>query len=198
MARDRLYPPSVTPGIPTLGERPTNWGKTTFGDVLEIVQRPAEIRANSQYQLVTAKRSRGGIVPREVLRGRKILTKSQFFIHEGDFLISKRQIIHGACGVVPAALHGAIVSGEYAVLRPREALLLQYLSYFSHTVYFQQTCFQASVGVDVEKMIFDVDTWLNYELYLPTVSEQAEIVKRLNVWDAAIAITERTAGTVVS
>ncbi len=71
------------------------------------------MRDAETYQLVTAKRSRGGIVARETLRGDQIKTKTQFYVEAGDFLISNRQVSHGACGVVPQSLHGAVVSNEY-------------------------------------------------------------------------------------
>ncbi len=99
MARNTLYPPSVKPGIPRLGVKPKGWVEVSFGDVLQVIQRPAEIEDNLEYQLVTAKRNRGGIVPRETLTGENILTKIQYFVAKDDFLISKRQIVHGACGV---------------------------------------------------------------------------------------------------
>ena len=191
MARNTLYPPSVKPGIPRLGEKPDGWIETTFGEVLRVVQRPAKIDDDIEYQLVTAKRGRGGIVAREVLPGRKILTKIQYYVEKDDFLISKRQIVHGACGVVPESLNGALVSGEYSVLRVQDGLLLKYLDYFSHTDYFQMACFQASVGVDVEKMIFDLKDWLKFKIYLPVLREQEKIVDILNSWDKAIALTNQ-------
>ena len=80
MARNALYPPSVKPGIPKLGNKPKGWIETTFGDVLQVVQRPAQIEDDVEYQLVTAKRGRGGIVPRQILTGKKILTKIQYFL----------------------------------------------------------------------------------------------------------------------
>ncbi|MDD8098422.1 hypothetical protein LAW14_03815, partial [Escherichia coli] len=54
------------------------------------------IQDNQEYDLVTVKRSRGGVIRREHLKGKDISVKSQFYIKEGDFLISKRQIVHGA------------------------------------------------------------------------------------------------------
>ncbi len=191
MARNTLYPPSVKPGIPKLGSRPKGWFETTFGNVLQVVQRPANVEDNTEYQLVTAKRGRGGIAPREILTGKEILTKIQYYIAKDDFLISKRQIIHGACGIVPAFLDGALVSGEYSVLRVKDGLLLKYLDYFSHSDYFQMTCFQSSVGVDVEKMIFDLKFWLQFKVYLPTLPEQQKIIKILGTWDEAITKTEK-------
>lgn len=191
MARKSIYPPSVTPGIPRLGQKPEGWTETTFGDVLQVVERRAEVHDDDIYQLVTAKRNRGGIVPRSKLLGRNILTKTQHLIRQGDFLISKRQIIHGACGVVPQELDGALVSNEYATLRVKDGLLLAFLRYFCHSVYFQQTCFQCSIGVDVEKMIFDMREWLEYRVFLPSLPEQQRISDLLGTWGRAISLTEQ-------
>lgn len=189
MARSAIYPPSVQPGKPRLIFPPKGWCTVTFSDLFEVVERPAILDDTKEYQLITAKRSRGGIVPRERLRGRDILTKTQFYVFEGDFLISNRQIIHGGCGIVPPALDGAIVSNEYTVLRPRPILRPDFLSYLPHSIYFQQTCFHASVGVDVEKMVFDVDQWLTFKIHLPSVSEQESIAELLLGVDDAIQAT---------
>jgi type I restriction enzyme S subunit len=191
MARNNIYPPSITPGIPKLGPKPTGWIETTFGKVLRPIQRKVKLVDDQDYQLVIAKRNRGGIVPRSILKGREIKTKTQFYIRMNDFLVAKRQIIHGACGVVPNELDGAIVSNEYSVLNVREGLLLDYLKYYCNTIHFQQTCFQSSIGVDVEKMIFRVDEWFRWPIYLPHLSEQRKIAEILSAWDEAIACIKR-------
>lgn len=180
MARSRQYPPSVDPGLPVEPSLPSGWHRTTFGEALQVVERPVVLGDGAEYQLVIAKRSRRGIVPRERLRGHAILTKTQFEVLAGDFLISRRQIIHGACGVVPASLEGAIVSNEDATLRPRDGLLTEYLQYLTHTSYFQRTCFHSSVGVDVEKMVFKLDDWMRFPVHLPLVSEQRRIASILS------------------
>lgn len=191
MARRSIYPPSVTPGIPKLGILLDGWIETTFGNVLKSVSRKAPLVDDIQYQLVTAKRNRGGIVPRSKLLGKEIKTKTQFFVNANDFLISKRQIVHGACGVVPSDLDGAIVSNEYAVLQVKDGLLLSYLNYYCHSIHFQQTCFQASVGVDIEKMIFNLRSWMSFKIHLPPIEEQHKIAEILGAWDEAITLTER-------
>ncbi len=191
MVRKSIYPPSVKPGIPRLGQKPEGWVETTFGQVLENVERPARLLDDVLYQLVIAKRSRGGIVARDKLYGKDISTKTQFYIAADDFLISKRQIIHGACGIVPGDLDGAVVSNEYCTLRPKPCLDLTFLGYCCHTDYFQQTCFHASVGVDVEKMIFRLADWFKYPVYIPPLPEQRKIGVILSTWDEAITLTER-------
>ena len=107
------YPPSIQAGIPRLGVTPKGWTRFSLGDLLRRVERPAKLIDTERYQLVTAKRNRGGIVARETLRGDQIRTKTQFYVETGDFLISNRQISHGACGIVPAGLNRAVVSNEY-------------------------------------------------------------------------------------
>ncbi|HCO6134978.1 TPA: restriction endonuclease subunit S [Escherichia coli] len=191
MARDSLYPVSVKAGKPILGMLPTGWQKLSLDKCLNIEARKAYIQDNQEYDLVTVKRSRGGVIRREHLKGKDISVKSQFYIKEGDFLISKRQIVHGACGLVPKALSGSIVSNEYCVLTGKSGFYLPYMEFLSESLYFQQTCFHSSIGVHIEKMIFKLDSWFKWPFNIPPLSEQKRIVKILSTWDEAISVTEK-------
>ncbi|EFE4175347.1 restriction endonuclease subunit S [Escherichia coli] len=191
MARDSLYPVSVKAGKPILGMLPTGWQKLSLEKCLNIEARKAYIQDNQEYDLVTVKRSRGGVIRREHLKGKDISVKSQFYIKEGDFLISKRQIVHGACGLVPKELSGSIVSNEYCVLTGKSGFYLPYMEFLSESLYFQQTCFHSSIGVHIEKMIFKLDSWFKWPFNIPPRSEQKRIVKILSTWDEAISVTEK-------
>ena len=180
------FPKTVEPGVPRLGAKPTGWVRAPLRKYLHEERRPVELRDDESYQLVTAKRARGGVVARETLCGRDISVKTQFRLRAGDFLISKRQIVHGACGLVPPELDGAIVSNEYAVLRGSPEIDLRFLNYLAHSTYFQQTCFHSSIGVHVEKMIFKLDRWLDWNFYFPPLNEQFRIAEVLSTWDRAL------------
>lgn len=183
------YPPSVNPGIPKLKVTPEGWRRVALGVHLYEVKRPAKLTADQEYTLVTVKRSRGGVIKREKLRGAEIKTPTQFFVKDNDFLISRRQIVHGACGLVPVELDGAIVSNEYAVLDTDGEIDLGFLRYLSETHYFQQTCFHSSIGVHVEKMVFKLNRWLKWQFNIPPLTEQHKITEVLGLWDSAIKTT---------
>lgn len=180
--RDRVgsHPPSVQAGIPRLSPMPRDWQRFKLREVLSEVSRPLNLMPQNRYTLLTVKRSRGGVVSRGTLRGKEIKTASQSMVNSGDFLVSKRQIVHGACGIVPSSLDGAVVSNEYAVLKSDGRLDLGFLRYLSESIYFQQTCFHSSIGVHVEKMIFNTDRWLNFEFNIPPIEEQRRVVRVLD------------------
>lgn len=191
MARINGYPESVQPGLPKLSKLPDGWEQAPLEKYLKEVRRPAKLVDDDRYRLVTVKRARGGVIEREYLRGKDIKVKSQFRILAGDFLISKRQIVHGACGLVPQELEGTIVSSEYAVLRSSDTFLLPFLGYLAESIYFQQTCFHSSIGVHIEKMLFKLDHWLKWKFNIPPLCEQRRIVDLLSTWDQAIDICDK-------
>lgn len=186
--RHRTFPKSVQPGIPKLGELKPGWKRVEIGDLFKVVTRPCQLVDTETYSLVTVKRARGGIEARGDLLGSEIAVKSQFFIQEDDFLISKRQIVHGACAVVPASFSGSIVSNEYAVLRCKSALDLGFLRQLIHSNYFQETCFHSSLGVHVEKMIFSTPEWFSWKIDIPEIDEQKRIAGFLGAVDRRVPV----------
>jgi len=191
MSSDSKYPPSVKVGKPELGSTPDGWESASLNNFLDLIPRKIKLLDEAEYDLLTVRRSRGGVVRRERLLGRDIKVKSQFEVKTGDFVISKRQIVHGACGLVPPELDGSIVSNEYSVFHAKPNFDLEFLHYLSETLYFQQTCFHSSIGVHIEKMIFKLEEWFKWNFNIPPLPEQRKIAKILSTWDKAISTTER-------
>ena len=155
--------------------------------MLDESARPIEMDDEQEYSLVTVKRRYGGVVSRERLKGRSIKVKSQFIVKTKDFLISQRQIVHNACGLVPADLNGSIVSNEYSVLGPRPECDIEFFNYFSQQPAVSASFLQSSVGIVIEKMLFKLDSWLRLEFPFPPIAEQRRIADCLSSLDARIA-----------
>ena len=102
------------------GIYPGDWTSKKMGQWLQLMERPISLEDEEKYELVTVRRGFGGIDSRGTYLGKNVLVKNYFCLCTGDFVISKRQIVHGACGVVPAELDGAVVSNEYNVFIPQE------------------------------------------------------------------------------
>ena len=187
----RSYPKSVQAGIPRLTPTPEGWSVLRMENLLNPVRRRVRVEPHEEYQLVTARRSRGGIVERERKLGQDILTETQFHACTDDFLISRRQIAHGACGIVPEWLNGSLVSNEYATLRPTNRLDAGFLRHLPNSIYFQQTCFHSSIGVHVEKLVFSLEDWLRWQFNVPPIPEQRRVTAVLDAWDDVITLSER-------
>jgi len=167
------------------------WKKVSLSNVFEEVIRPAKLEDNQIYTLVTVKRRREGIEKRSDLYGKQVLTKSQFYIKANDFLISKRQIVHGACGVVPTGLDNSVVSNEYLVLRTRVGFDVNFMRYYSYMPVFQRDCYLASIGVHIEKMLFKPEWWFKTQHYLPPMAQQQRIASVLSTIDKEISVLNK-------
>ncbi|MCS4476934.1 hypothetical protein JQ032_19140 [Clostridium botulinum] len=112
-----------------LGYAPCDWKKYEIGQCLQLKIRAVNMQDNEIYQLLTVRRDYNGVESRGQYRGKEILVKTQFKVKENDFIISKRQISFGACGLVPKHLDNAIVSNEYNVFIPQRGIDIFFFNY---------------------------------------------------------------------
>lgn len=162
------------------------WKERPISDLLIEVNRPMDMVDTEDYSLVTVKRRYGGIVTRDILKGFSIKVKSQFYIQENDFLISKRQIVHNACGVVPKEFAGSIVSNEYSVLKATQDCDIAFFNYFSQQPIVSRSFLNCSIGIHIEKMLFRLNDWFKQEFLFPAIKEQQKIADCLSSLDKLI------------
>jgi len=167
------------------------WADEKIGDVLAEKRRPIVLDDDQRYELITVKRRNEGVVSRGHLLGRDILVKNYAQLRAGDFVISKRQVVHGATGIVPPALDGAIVSNEYLTAVDSERLLTEFLTIVASLPAMRRKFFLSSYGVDIEKLFFDVDDWKKRCVMLPDVPEQSRISQLFRKLDQLIALHQR-------
>lgn len=164
-------PGATTPEIRFKGFS-SAWVEKPIGDVLSETKRSIVLEDNQRYELVTVKRRNQGVVSRGYLLGRDILVKNYSQLEAGDFLISKRQVVHGATGIVPEYLNGAIVSNEYLVAVGNSMITTEFLTILSSLPDLRPKFFLSSYGVDIEKLFFDAEDWKKRTVTIPNLPEQ--------------------------
>lgn len=117
--------------------------------------------------------------------------KNYFVVHAGDFLISKRQIAHGACGIVPESLDGAVVSNEYNVFVPQKETNIEFFFLIMQLPYYKRLFYLMSDGVHIEKLLFKTNDWMKRSLSLPPLPEQQKIAAILSTQDKVIELKEK-------
>lgn len=158
---------------------------------ITLVERPVELEDNTAYQLVTVRRGFAGVESRGIFKGKEIKVKNYFVVQAGDFLISKRQIAHGACGIVPESLDGAVVSNEYNVFVPQKETNIDFFFLIMQLPYYKRLFYLMSDGVHIEKLLFKTNDWMKRSLSLPPLHEQQKIAAILSTQDKVIELKEK-------
>ena len=167
------------------------WERRKIGDILTEKKCPIELEDNKLYELVTVKRRNGGVVSRGFLKGKDILVKNYFEIRAGDYIISKRQVVHGANGIVPQSLDKTIVSNEYLVAAGNENITTAFWTIISKQPDMYKKFFLSSYGVDIEKLFFDVEDWKKRIIAIPALLEQKRITGYFEKLDSLISLHQR-------
>jgi type I restriction enzyme S subunit len=167
------------------------WKKIHMCDVLERVFRPIDWHADLPLNLVSLRRRCGGLFRRPDVKGSEYKTQDLHEIRSGDFLISKRQVVHGAWGYVTPEFEGGHVSKEYAILdnRAPEKLHMPFFAWLAQTRRLIRLARVSSTGVHIEKLIFDPDVFLRESIRIPaTLAEQQRIAAILDTADQELTL----------
>ncbi len=168
-----------------------DWKMYRIEELFEKVFRYVEWSDESLYKLVSLRRRYGGLFERGDFFGSQIEVKKIKSINHKDFLISKRQVSHGAWGIVTPEFHDRKVSDEYdsLIVKDNGKLLIDFWDWFSKIPLLSHYAFLASNGVHIEKLIFDFDTFKRRRVLIPsTIEEQTAIAQVLQAADKEIQL----------
>ncbi len=167
------------------------WEEKRIGEVVTEKKRSIELLDDELYELITVKRRNEGVVSRGHLKGKDILVKNYSQLKAGDYIISKRQVVHGATGIIPQELDKAIVSNEYLVAVSNENISAEFLTLISKLPDMHRKFFLSSYGVDIEKLFFDADDWKKRSMVIPKPPEQKRICDWFYRLDQMIGLHQR-------
>ena len=173
------------------GIYPGDWTSKKIGQWLQPMERPINLEDEEKYELVTVRRGFGGVDSRGTYWGKNVLVKNYFGLRTGDFVISKRQIAHGACGVVPVELDGAVVSNEYNVFVSQEGTNINMFNLMMQLPHYKRLFYLMSDGVHIEKLLFKTDDWMRRSLAMPSLEEQEKIAAILTMQDKIIELEQQ-------
>ena len=173
------------------GIYPRDWASKKIGQWLKLAERTIVLQDEEEYQLVTVRRGFGGVDSRGSFLGKNVLVKNYFIVKTGDFIISKRQIAHGACGIVPPELDGAVVSNEYNVFLPQDGTNIQMFNLMMQLPHYKRLFYLMSDGVHIEKLLFKTQDWMKRKLAMPLPKAQNKIAEILSTQDKTIELQGR-------
>lgn len=171
------------------------WKTSTLGELLYEVKRPVEWDDAQLYRLISLRRASGGLFLREERYGHQIKTKKMNVAREGDFLISRMQVVHGASGLTPTEFDGFHISDSYTALRTRdeEVLDIRYFDWLAKTPQLYHLALVSSYGVHIEKMTFDLEEYFDQQVKIPaSVKEQRAIIDVLTTADRELDLLRQT------
>ena len=148
------------------------------------------------YNLISIRRRNGGAFFREPLFGYQIGVKKLKEVIENDFVISKRQVSHGAWAVIDSLFNHAKVSDEYNCLVIKDNVMLtpEFWKWYCQLPILTHYANIDSDGVHIEKSIFDFNLFKRRDVIIPiSIEEQTAIAQVLQAADKEINLLKAKA-----
>lgn len=176
----------------------SHWPSVPLGELLWPSIDRVQLDPDQTYAQVTARLWGKGLALRGRVKGAEIAAAQQNRVSTNQFVISKIDARHGAFGIVPSELDGAVVSNDFPAFNvdPDKALP-EFVAWVARTGWFIAICKSASEG-STNRVRLKESRFLAQSIPLPTTTEQQAIVNRLDQAAAAIAARGNAATAVAS
>lgn len=160
--------------------RTTARSRVSLGDFLTRSYEWVEPEPEQIYKQITARLWGKGLTLRGKVPGSTIAAARQLRAQSGQFLVSRIDARHGAFGIVPDELGGALVSNDFPCFDIDARLVIpRYFEWYSRTSAFVDLCRRASEG-STNRVRLKESELLNMQIPLPSLDEQRRIAARLD------------------
>jgi type I restriction enzyme S subunit len=155
------------------------WHPTPLREILIRSGELIEIHPEEQYKEVTVRMRGGGVCQRRMVDGVEIAAQKRFAVQSQQFIVSRIDARHGAMGIIPDILHGAVVTNDFPVFTIDQTKVLpDFLGWLSKTEDFIELCRVASEGT-TNRVRLQEDLFLALQIPLPPLEEQRHVVARI-------------------
>ena len=151
-----------------------------IGDFLNKSQNWVEPEPDQTYKQITARLWGKGLTLRAEVSGSQIAAARQLQVKAGQFLVSRIDARHGAFGIIPMSLDGALVSNDFPCFDiDSKVALPAYFAWYTRTENFIALCRRASEG-STNRVRLKENEFLRMTISLPPLAEQRRIVAKLD------------------
>ena len=181
------------------------WQRLPISAILRKSEDWVQPEPDRTYQQIRVRLWGKGLTLRATVAGANIAARRQLRASTGQFLISRIDARHGAFGIVPDHLDGAMVSNDFPCFDINEHVVLpRYFGWYCCTDRFVDLCRRASEG-STNRVRLKGDRFMGMELDLPPIGQQRRICDRLDrvqgmvdAWQRESLAAERDAQTMLS
>jgi type I restriction enzyme S subunit len=162
------------------------WPTVTLGDVLRRSEHIIPLHPEETYKEVTVRINGKGVVERRKVQGVEIAADRRYQAKSGQFIISRIDARHGASGLIPDELDGAVVTNDFPLFDvAKDRLDGEFLGWMSKTAAFVELCKRASEGT-TNRVRLSEDRFKALNIPLPPLDEQHRIVERIEELSAKV------------
>jgi type I restriction enzyme, S subunit len=163
-----------------------SWPTVPLGQLLRRSDKMIELLPDIIYREVTVRVKGKGVVERRAVAGLEIASDRRHIVSAGQFILSKIDARHGASGIIPNSLDGAVVTNDFPLFNVvQDRLVPKFLEWMSKTAAFIELCGRASEGT-TNRVRLSEQRFLGLEISLPPLAEQHRIVARIDALAAKI------------
>ena len=162
------------------------WPIVKLGEVLLLRRERIALEVGTTYKRITVKLGGLGVVLRDEVDGAAIKTDVQYLARAGQLVVSKIDARNGSFGLIPGALDGSVVSGNFLTFDcTLTRIAPKFIEYYVSRPSFWEECSKISEGT-TNRVPVRVEQFLELPIPLPPLAEQRRIVARIEELAAQI------------